>query len=117
MPATSPQQQAFMGADLARARAGKKTKTGMGADKLAEMAAKPKGGYPKKKPLPKRGSGLLSPLGQRTLAGYQQKWGDEAGHTKFESAVSGGILSRDRMFKSPGPRASSGTFQARPGGR
>jgi hypothetical protein len=38
-----------MGADLARARAGKPTVTGMGAKKLHEMAAKPRGGYPKKK--------------------------------------------------------------------
>ena len=49
MPAKSPKMQRFMGADLARARKGEKTKTGMGAKKLEEMAAKPKGGYPKGK--------------------------------------------------------------------
>jgi hypothetical protein len=38
-----------MGADLARARAGESTVTGMGAKKLHEMAQKPRGGYPKKK--------------------------------------------------------------------
>jgi hypothetical protein len=38
-----------MGADLARARAGKKTQTGMSAKKLEEMATKPPGGYSKKK--------------------------------------------------------------------
>src|SRR4029077_2049145 len=35
MPAKSKAQQKLMGADLARARAGKKTVTGMGAKKLA----------------------------------------------------------------------------------
>jgi hypothetical protein len=49
MPAESKRQQRFMGADLARARAEKKTKTGMGAAKLEEMAAKPSGGYRKGK--------------------------------------------------------------------
>ena len=38
-----------MGADLARAREGKKTETGMSEKKLEEMAKKPKGGYPGKK--------------------------------------------------------------------
>lgn len=49
MPAKSPRMQKFMGADLARCRAGKATKTHMSCDKLAEMAAKPKGGYAKKR--------------------------------------------------------------------
>jgi hypothetical protein len=49
MPAKTSKQQRLMGADLARARAGKKTVTGMGAGKLAEWARKPKGGYPGKK--------------------------------------------------------------------
>lgn len=49
MPAKSARQQRMMGADLARARKGKKTKTGLGAAKLSEMASAPKGGYPAKK--------------------------------------------------------------------
>ena len=49
MPAKSKAQQRLMGADLARARAGEKTQTGMSAKKLKEMATKPKGGYSKKK--------------------------------------------------------------------
>ena len=49
MPAKSKAQQRLMGADLARARSGKSTRTGMGAKKLEEMAKKPKGGYSKKK--------------------------------------------------------------------
>jgi hypothetical protein len=49
MPAKSKSQQKFFGADLARARAGKKTRTGMSASKLSEMAKKPAGGYKKKK--------------------------------------------------------------------
>jgi hypothetical protein len=49
MPAKSAKQQRYMGMDLARARAGKKTRTGMSASKLSEMAKKPAGGYKKKK--------------------------------------------------------------------
>lgn len=37
MPATSEKQARFMRADLGRARAGKKTRTGMSADKLTEF--------------------------------------------------------------------------------
>jgi len=41
MPAKSEKQRKFMGAELARAKAGKKTKTGMSATKLREFATKP----------------------------------------------------------------------------
>lgn len=41
MPAKSEKQRRFMGADLARARAGKKTKTGMTEDQLEDYARKP----------------------------------------------------------------------------
>jgi hypothetical protein len=43
MPARSRAQQRFMGAELSRKRAGKKTRTGMSTKKLREMARKPKG--------------------------------------------------------------------------
>jgi hypothetical protein len=49
MPAKSKKQQRFFGAELGRARAGKKTKTGLGKKKLREFARKPKGGYKKRK--------------------------------------------------------------------
>jgi hypothetical protein len=49
MPAKSKKQQRFFGAELGRARKGKKTKTGLGKSKLREMARKPKGGYKKRK--------------------------------------------------------------------
>lgn len=41
MPAKSEKQRKFMGAELARARAGKKTKTGMSATQLKHYAKKP----------------------------------------------------------------------------
>lgn len=41
MPATSEKQRRFMGADLARERAGKKTKTGMSDAQLSDFASKP----------------------------------------------------------------------------
>ena len=49
MPAVSRKQQRFFGAELSRARSGKKTRTGLGASKLREMARKPKGGFRKRK--------------------------------------------------------------------
>jgi hypothetical protein len=52
MPSTSEKQRRFMGAELGRKRAGKKTKTGMSEDQLEDYAHKPKG-YSKTK---KRGS-------------------------------------------------------------
>ena len=40
MPAKTEKQRRFMGAELARARAGKKTKTGMSKKQLKEFAKK-----------------------------------------------------------------------------
>ena len=42
MPAKSEKQRKFMGAELARKREGKKTKTGMSEKKLEEFASKDK---------------------------------------------------------------------------
>jgi hypothetical protein len=41
MPSTSERQRRFMGAELARKRAGKKTRTGMSAKQLRDFAKKP----------------------------------------------------------------------------
>jgi len=41
MPSSTERQRRFMGAELNRERAGKKTKTGMGEKQLSEFAAKP----------------------------------------------------------------------------
>lgn len=49
MPATSKKQQQFMGAELARKRAGKKTKTGMTVDQLRDFASTPTKNLPVKK--------------------------------------------------------------------
>ena len=48
MPAKSQAQQKLMGADLARARAGKKTRTGMDEAELKDFASTPRKGLPKK---------------------------------------------------------------------
>jgi hypothetical protein len=42
MPAVSARQQRFMGAELGRKRAGKKTKTGMSEKQLREFAGGPR---------------------------------------------------------------------------
>ena len=48
MPAKSEKQRRFMGAELARKRKGKKTKTGMSSGQLSEFAKKPVAGMLKK---------------------------------------------------------------------
>lgn len=46
MPAKSKAQQRFMGAELARKRAGKKTKTGMSEKQLHEFSSTKRKGLP-----------------------------------------------------------------------
>jgi len=48
MPSVSQKQQGFMGAELARKRAGKKTKTGMTVQQLMDFASTPRKGLPVK---------------------------------------------------------------------
>jgi hypothetical protein len=111
MPAKTEKQRRFMGAELGRLREGKKTQTGMSESDLEDFAKKRK----KKKKLPTHGSGELTPLGQRTLGGYQEKFGDEAGHSKFEAAVSSGMLERKRMFVGANTRDARGGFRSQNG--
>lgn len=56
MPSRSKAQQRFMGAELARKRAGKKTQTGMSEDELKKYATTPRTGLPAraKKSTPKK---------------------------------------------------------------
>ena len=49
MPAKSKAQQRLMGADLQRAREGKKTRTGMSKAQLKEFAETPRKGLPAEK--------------------------------------------------------------------
>jgi len=49
MPAKSKAQQRFFGAELARKRAGKKTRTKMSEKQLKEYASTKRKGLPKKK--------------------------------------------------------------------
>jgi hypothetical protein len=49
MPAKSKAQQRFMGAELARKRAGKKTVTGMSEEQLGEFAGTKQKGLPPRK--------------------------------------------------------------------
>jgi hypothetical protein len=53
MPAKSKKQQQFMGAELARKRAGKATQTGMTADQLEDFAATKTKGLPTRVKPPK----------------------------------------------------------------
>jgi len=49
MPAVSQVQQAMMGADLRRAKAGQKTRTGMTIGQLKDFAGTPRKGLPKRR--------------------------------------------------------------------
>lgn len=49
MPSVSKKQQRFMGAELARAQAGKKTKTHMSIKQLKEFAGTKQKGLPARK--------------------------------------------------------------------
>ncbi len=49
MPAVSKKQQMFMGAELARKKAGKKTKTRMSVKQLKEFAGTKRKGLPSRK--------------------------------------------------------------------
>lgn len=48
MPSVSQAQQSFMGAELARKRAGKSTQTGMSEKQLREFASTKRRGLPKR---------------------------------------------------------------------
>jgi len=48
-PSVSKQQQKLMGADLARAREGEPTRTGMSEKQLKEYASTPRRGLPARK--------------------------------------------------------------------
>ena len=48
MPSKSKAQQEMMGADYARAKVGKKTKTGMSKDKLKDFASTKRKGLPER---------------------------------------------------------------------
>lgn len=68
MPATSEKQRRFMGAELARKRAGKKTRTGMSEGQLKEYAMKVKSKMPTGAPGKNESWGDVSDLRMKELA-------------------------------------------------
>lgn len=69
MPAKTRKQQRLMGADLARARAGKKTRTGMSEAKLEEMATMKHG----KHEMPKGTKDTGKMMGEEKKSGKKYK--------------------------------------------
>lgn len=50
----------------------------------------------------------LTKLGQKTLDGYIQRWGDEKGRAHFMDAVTNGVIERGKMLApSPTPKESA----------
>jgi hypothetical protein len=39
----------------------------------------------------------LTPLGERTKAGFEKKWGKKSGDKKFEDAMDNGLIDRGKM--------------------
>jgi hypothetical protein len=39
----------------------------------------------------------LTPLGQRTLAGFKKRYGEEEGETRFNRAMENGAIDRKKM--------------------
>ncbi len=62
MPAKTKRQQRFMGAELARRRSGKKTKTGMSEQQLREFVSKKENNMPRRR----------KSKGSRTKEGYSR---------------------------------------------
>lgn len=67
MPSVSERQRRFMGAELGRARAGQKTRTGMSQAQLEDFAMKPRSHMPKGATQSPRGN--LGDLREREIAG------------------------------------------------
>lgn len=63
MPAETQKQQMFMGAELARKRAGKKTRTGMTEEQLKDFASTPRKGLPYRAKKMQRG-GVIAVIGK-----------------------------------------------------
>ena|SRR5205807_2454043 len=78
----------------ARAALSRVAQHGTPAEKAA-VKRKVKAKYPNIE----QGSGELTDLGQLTLSRFQEKFGTEAGHKKFEQAVDDGHISRPKMFR------------------
>jgi len=79
MPATSQAQQKLMGADLARKRAGKETRTGMSEIQLKDFASTKRKGLPKKAPKAAEGAvvalkdGACSATHNLIKAGFEEE--------------------------------------------
>ena len=82
MPATSDRQRRFLGAELARTRAGKRTRTGMSESQLKEFATMKHGKHGKK--MPSHGSmtkGNYGDIGVRRQEESVKVGGFKAGST------------------------------------
>jgi hypothetical protein len=64
MPAKSKKQRRFMGAELGRKRAGKKTETGMSESQLKDFAGTKEKGLPEKKKKTRHASQTMRYVGK-----------------------------------------------------
>jgi len=75
VPAESQKQQMFMGAELARKRAGKSTRTGMSEAQLKDFASTPRKGLPNRvKKMSSGGAVIGSPKDHGNFKGMGIRW-------------------------------------------
>lgn len=93
MPAVSAKQRRFMGAELARRRAGKRTKTGMTESQLEEFATMERGKHKKemKTHMGKRGKMPMKPMSKMPTGASQSPSGDIGAKRQAESEKAGGF--------------------------
>lgn len=105
MPPKSERQRKFMGAELSRKRAGKKTETGMSETQLEDFATKPKGkklpavAKKKKKPIKRQAGGPVMP-GNNYMVG-------ESGPEMFQPKTSGKIVPTRQLMMGQAPPPKS----------
>lgn len=90
MPATSERQRRFMGAELARSRAGKRTKTGMNQRQLEEFAVMDKKHDKEMDAKMKKHRGKM-PMSKMPAGAGQSPSGDIGAKRQEESEKAGGF--------------------------
>ena len=90
MPSTSERQRRFMGAELGRLRAGKKTRTGMKETQLEDFAMK------------------MKPKSHMPKGVSQSPSGDIGAHRQMEADMQKGFKNAGKIVKTAGKFGSAG---------
>lgn len=91
MPAKSEKQRRFMGAELARVRAGKRTRTGMKESQLKEFATMEHGKHKKEMKATMKKHKRGGPMSKMPAGASQSPSGDIGAKRQAESEKAGGF--------------------------